>query len=345
MDARPTLHPDDLKSYTAALQAHLGGKTPALTGEFRLRQLDGTFRWRRVRGLCVRDADGTPTRMAGSLSDIDDRRRAEEALRLSEERYSLALDASAEGHFDIDVRTDSLYSSDRMLYEIFGYSRDTPRFPTRAQFMRQFPFYGEDGKLYEAEVARAMVKDGPDHYEFEFRIVRPSGEMRWLWTRAKITRDAAGNPVRRAGVCRDITEQKIGEEALRKLEQDLRNAQRLEAVGTLAGGVAHDFNNILGAIVGYGEMALRDAKKGTRLRRDLDSIMEAGERGRALVDRILAFSRSGVAERVPVHVEDVVREALDQVAASLPQNITITRHLRSNRAAMLGDSTPRCTRL
>jgi CheY-like chemotaxis protein len=71
----------------------------------------------------------------------------------------------------------------------------------------------------------------------------------------------------------------------------------------------------------------------------LESIMAAGERGRALVDRILAFSRSGVAERVPVHVEAVVREALDQVAAKLPENVTIAPRLHAERAAMLGDST------
>jgi len=105
------------------------------------------------------------------------------------------------------------------------------------------------------------------------------------------------------------------------------------------GGIAHDFNNILGAILGYGEMALRDAKKGTRLRRDVDSIMAAGERGRALVDRVLAFSRSGVGERVPVHVDAVVREALDQVAAKLPRNVTVTPRLSAGRAAMLGDPT------
>jgi CheY-like chemotaxis protein len=86
-------------------------------------------------------------------------------------------------------------------------------------------------------------------------------------------------------------------------------------------------------------MAMRATKEGTPLRRDLDAIMAAGERGRALVDRILAFSRSGVGERVAVHVEEVVHEALDQVAAKLPENVTITPRLRAGRAAMLGDST------
>jgi signal transduction histidine kinase len=129
------------------------------------------------------------------------------------------------------------------------------------------------------------------------------------------------------------------EQALRRSERQLRQAQRLEAMGTLAGGIAHDFNNILGAILGFGEMAQRDAPKGTRLRRDLDSVMAAGERGRTLVERILVFSRSGVGERVPVPVEKVVREALDLLQAKLPEGIRIEARLRAGRAAMLGDAT------
>jgi CheY-like chemotaxis protein len=123
------------------------------------------------------------------------------------------------------------------------------------------------------------------------------------------------------------------------MERRLRQAQRLEAMGTLAGGIAHDFNNILGAILGYGEMAQRDAPAGSRLARDLDSIVIAGERGRALVDRVLAFSRSAVGERVPVHVEAVVREVVDQAAAKLPSSVTLHAKLHAARAAVLGDAT------
>jgi PAS domain S-box-containing protein len=331
------IHPDDRPRRTAALQAHLAGETPAYVGEFRILQRDGRYRWRRLRGLCVRNPEGQPSRMAGSITDIDVRHRTEEALRLSEERTRLALEASEEGHFDLDVVTDDLFVSDRMC-DILGYPPGS-RTWKGSDFMKEYPFYENDIDIYNAVVEPATARGGPDHYEFEFRIVRPPGEVRWLWTRAKITRDAEGNAVRRTGMARDITEAKFAAEALRTMEQELRRAQRLEAIGTLAGGIAHDFNNILGAILGYGEMATRGVKKGTRLRRDLDSIMLAGERGRALVDRVLAFSRSGVGERVPVHVEAVVHEALDQAAAILPENVTIARHLRAGRAAMLGDST------
>jgi signal transduction histidine kinase/ActR/RegA family two-component response regulator len=165
------------------------------------------------------------------------------------------------------------------------------------------------------------------------------GEIRWHSLQAICKRDDSGKVIRWSGSTTDVTERKRAEEELRTMERKLRLAQRLEAMGTLAGGIAHDFNNILGAVLGYGEMAMRDAPKGSRLARDLDNIMIAGERGRALVDRVLAFSRSAVGERVPVHVERVVREVLDQVLAKLPANVTVHSKLHAGRAAVRGDAT------
>src|SRR5215471_1395366 len=173
----------------------------------------------------------------------------------------------------------------------------------------------------------------------DYPVFHPNSSVRWLQAKGRIIFDTERRPVRVVGFMFDVTERHRADEERRQLERQLRQAQRLEAMGTLAGGIAHDFNNILGAILGYGEMALRDVAQGTRLRRDLDSIMTAGERGRALVERILAFSRSGVGERVAVHVEKVVGEALDLLAAKLPTGVNIKRQLRAGRAAVLGDPT------
>src|SRR5437773_6637949 len=139
----------------------------------------------------------------------------------------------------------------------------------------------------------------------------------------RCSRDTTRTPIWWAGSMTDVTARRLADEELQRMEHQLRQAQRLEAMGTLAGGIAHDFNNLLGAILGYGEMALRDVPAGSRLRRDVEIIMIAGERGRALVDRILAISRSGVGERVAVPVQEVVRETLALLTAKLPRGILI----------------------
>ena len=122
-------------------------------------------------------------------------------------------------------------------------------------------------------------------------------------------------------------------------DRALRQSQKMEAIGTLAGGIAHDFNNILGAIMGYGELAQQKAPEGSSQRRYLDNIMHAAGRARALVDRILGFSRTGLAERVPVNIEWVVSETLELLRASLPPNIRLVRALSTGPAAVIGDET------
>ena len=113
-----------------------------------------------------------------------------------------------------------------------------------------------------------------------------------------------------AGSLEDVTARKNAEAERDRLESQLRQSQKLEAMGTLAGGIAHDFNNILAAILGYGELVQRDCAEGTPQRRHIDAAMSAALRAKSLVERILAFSRSGAGERVPVNVQSVVDEAL-----------------------------------
>src|SRR5262249_32452799 len=112
--------------------------------------------------------------------------------------------------------------------------------------------------------------------EAEYRVVHPDGSIHWLQSNGRMFFDSAARPTRMVGFMQDVSQRKRAEEEMRKMEQELRQAQRLEAIGTLAGGIAHDFNNILGAIMGYGEMALRDTKADSRLRRDIGAILSAG---------------------------------------------------------------------
>jgi signal transduction histidine kinase len=110
-----------------------------------------------------------------------------------------------------------------------------------------------------------------------------------------------------------------------EMQRQLQQAAKMEAIGRLAGGIAHDFNNILGAILGYGELAQNNLSEGSVVRRQIDQMMQAVGRGKELVDRILAFSRSGMGVRVPLHVQSIVEETLELLAASLPANVKRTR--------------------
>ncbi|MDM0025155.1 ATP-binding protein [Variovorax saccharolyticus] len=142
-----------------------------------------------------------------------------------------------------------------------------------------------------------------------------------------------------AGLLRQLRRLETGEAEKAALEARLQKAQRLESLGTLAGGIAHDFNNILGAILGFGEMAQQHAAPGSDMRRYIDRVMQAGARARVLVRRILDFSRSGVAERVPVNIQAVTEEAIAMLRPTLPEAIRFEAKLEAGISAVLGDGT------
>jgi len=295
----------------------LVGRASVMRFEFLMK-----FFWYGIAGataiILVLGAVGWLIRREGK--EADDRLRRSEAFLAEGQRISLT------GSWGWNPSTGTVIWSDQQ-YRMLGFAPGEVE-PSVDLFLKVV--HPED---------RPRVRQGLEEairelrsYAIDYRIVLQDGSVRHMRSVGRPVATGDGRVEEYIGVTTDTTERVQAEAALRR-------AQRLEATGTLAGGIAHDFNNILGAILGYGEMAQRDAPKGSRLRRDLESIMAAGERGRALVDRILTFSRSGVGERVPVHVEKVVREALDLLMAKLPPNVTIKADLRAGRAAMRGDPT------
>ena len=127
-------HPDDARARHEAIADHVAGRTPFYQGETRVRQPDGSYRWVRFRGLCVRDLDGRPYRMAGSVSDIDARKRAEDSLRESEERFALAVAGSSDGMLDWDLVNDRMFTSERAMRIVGIDSTITVR--SRAEWVR-----------------------------------------------------------------------------------------------------------------------------------------------------------------------------------------------------------------
>jgi PAS domain S-box-containing protein len=330
------LHPDDMQRHADDMQRHLQGLTDVREGEYRICHPDGAYRWVRVRGTSVRDADGRAIRWAGSVSDIDAQKRIEHALRQSEERYQLAVAGSNEGLWDWDLRSDELFMSARA-QGLLGMQPGEPLRARRAWIDARS--YHPDDLWRLRKALSSHLRGRTPHFSCEFRMRHESGEWHWYRQRGIAVRDTSGRPYRLAGSMEDVTDRHVAEAQRDTLEGQLRQAQKLEAIGTLAGGIAHDFNNILSAILGYGEMAQREAVDGSAQRRHIDAAMSAAMRAKSLVERILAFSRSGVGDRVPVHVQSVVEEAVSLMEASLAPGITLESRLDAGDAALMGDPT------
>jgi PAS domain S-box-containing protein len=261
---------------------------------------------------------------------------SEQALRESEERYALAMEGANEGHWDWDIATDRLFLSPKM--KIWAGLSGDGFINTRTAWMTQIVIHPEDRACFDTALRDHFAARTP-HYECEYRVRQPDGQWRWLLSRGRCLRLATGKPYRFVGSTIDITAEKRAQTDKENLEAQLRQSQKMEAIGTLAGGIAHDFNNILGAILGYGELAHQHSAEGSALRRYLDNVLHAAGRAKSLVDRILGFSRSGLGERAPVHVQAITRETLELLAASMPAGIRLEQKLLAGNAAVIGDAT------
>jgi PAS domain S-box-containing protein len=142
-----------------------------------------------------------------------------------------------------------------------------------------------------------------------------------------------------SGFVRDITERKRAEAERLKLEERLRQAEKMEAIGRLAGGIAHDFNNVLGGIFAYGEMLYEEAPESSSRKRHARNLLTAATRGRALVEQILAHSRSQGGKREPTDIGRMVAETLELVRGSLPPNITVESRAAGLSLVVMSDAT------
>jgi PAS domain S-box-containing protein len=192
---------------------------------------------------------------------------------------------------------------------------------------KQLPYYE---KLIRGEITS---------YRMDKRYLKKDGEIIWVNLTVATIQDESGKPQYALIMAEDITEVRMAEENRRRLEAQLRQAQKMEAIGTLAGGIAHDFNNILGAIIGYTEMALFDSKKGSMEHYNMEQVLKAGHRAKDLVRQILAFSRKSEQDKKIISVTPIIKEVLKLLRASLPTTIDIQQHMSTDVGAIFADPT------
>ncbi len=302
--------PYSQKEATALAELAQAGRPQ--TTEWRGRRASGELFWSEV-AMRVWEAGGEK-RVVAAVRDISERKKAQENLRLNEERLRLAMEASRQGWFELNVQTGESISSPEYV-RMLGYDPEGFKSDFQTWLARIHPA----DRTEAAETYARSVRAG-GLAALEYRQQTKSGAYKWIRSVAKVVEyDAAGRPLRVMGTHGDITERK-------ELEGQLLHSQRLEAVGTLASGVAHDLNNILTPML-MASGILREKLADPKDRELMARLDDGGRRGAAIVRQLLDFSRNLAQDRLPLNPRAMLQEMAQLMRATFPKEITIVESI------------------
>ena len=267
--------------------------------------------------------NGETVGLRGAVIDITGRRQAEETLKESENSYRTIFENT--GTATVILEEDTTISLANTEFEtITGYTQEEIEGKKSwTEFVVK-----EDLERMAAQHSLRRIDAAASHKNYEFRLVDKAGQIKDIF----LNIDMIPGTKKSVASLQDITYRKV-------LESQLRQAQKMEAIGTLAGGIAHDFNNILSAIMGYTDMALGKLDKESPLQRYLDQVYKAGERARDLVEQIITFSRQSEDKLRPLRISPIVKEVLKLLRAFLPSTIQIHQKIQSDPDTVLTDPT------
>ncbi|MBU0663199.1 MAG: PAS domain S-box protein [Proteobacteria bacterium] len=313
------VHPEDREMLGKVLSDAMAQKK-RYSIEHRILLPDGSERIVHEEGEFSYDAEGLPLKMVGTVQDITERK----CLEQEHSRLVKAIEQTGDSILITD-KAGIIQYVNPAFEKISGYNRQdaigkTPRILQS----------GEHGSTFYKEMWKVLASGRV--WSGHFINKKKNGTI--LEEEATITPifDAGGKIINYLAVKRDVSERL-------EIEKQLRQAQKLEAVGTLAGGIAHDFNNILTAILGYGELLLMELPIGSPTRKKQEAIMKAAKRAADLVKQILAFSHKGEQELQPLCMQLVVKEVLKLLRASIPSTIEFRQEIDPDCGPVLADPT------
>lgn len=317
------IHPDDAQELNArTAEAFAEGKS--LRAEFRFISKSGRIVWVETHGLPIFDEDGKPLGLRGVTIDISERKRAIEALLEAEEKYRSIFENAVEGIFQ--AAPDGRYLAvNPAMAKILGY--ESPE-----QFVKERICFNASN--YVDQNTRSVLKgllEQQDTIEgYECEVFKRDGTKISTIQNVRAVRESNGDLVCYEGSIEDVTNRKM-------LESQLRQSQKLEAVGMLAGGIAHDFNNLLTVIAGYCDLSLTSLRDGDPIYRNLLEISKASTRAATLTRQLLAFSRKQVLQARVIDLNDVVAEMEKLLQRLIGENIEFRAILGKELASVRAD--------
>jgi PAS domain S-box-containing protein len=290
--------------------------------ELRLVTSDGALFWAHLKGTAAQAEDGAPLCRV-VISDITDRKQAEEALKKSEEKYRLIAENMSDviSLLDMDLRFTYVSPS---IARLSGFSVDESLKLSIEDIMTPDSL-SEVLKIFEEEImADGLEKNDPYRSRIiEYKQYTKDRSIVWVESNCRFLRDMDQKPVGILIISRDITERKVAGEEKEQLQSQLNQAQKMESVGRLAGGVAHDFNNMLGVILGHAELALLKADEDNDLISDLKEIQTAAKRSANLTKQLLTFARKEIISPRKLDLNDTVESMLNMLRRLIGEDIDL----------------------
>jgi two-component system, cell cycle sensor histidine kinase and response regulator CckA len=320
---RGSLHPDDAAAAAEFTDGH------PYEREYRIVRPDGTVRWIMDRGFPIRDGQGRVYRTAGIAEDVTERKEAQAALVQREAHFRSLIENAQDLITIVDARCVIRYHSPS-LERLLGWS--AAELDGRLALELAHP----DDVDGLRETFAALLARSDATAEREYRVATRDGGWKRLETRARnlLHDPAVGGIVLNS---QDVTDRRQAEEGLRLSEEQLRQSQKMEAVGRLAGGVAHDFNNLLTAIQGNVEMLLLEVPHAGAMRDDLMEIKRASTRAASLTRQLLAFSRKQMLAPKVLDLNAVVREMERMLGRVIGEDVQLVTVLHAVHAAVMAD--------
>ncbi|MDZ7685370.1 MAG: PAS domain S-box protein [Gammaproteobacteria bacterium] len=296
--------PADLERLQAAVNRCIESAEP-YTLELQILRADSSSRWCIACGEADFDEDGRVQRLVGSFQDVTERRQLEEALRQSEEKFRNLFNEHRAVKLLIDSSTGQLLDANKAAAHFYGWTVDELRGMNISQIneLETEALQRELGAAERAEKSR-----------FEFRHRKADGSVADV--EVFVSRVTIGGEEVLHSIVHDVSEK-------RRIENELLQAQKMESVGRLAGGVAHDFNNMLSVILGHAQLGMEEVDPDSRLYADLDEIVAAAQRSTEIVRQLLTFARKQTINKVVLNLNEAVSNLLKMLHRLLGEDIDL----------------------